>query len=96
MHLFVCFFVTDFARKNNILPAPFQTAPCAKISKDDKLNGHRSSCMKLNYSIIFLSEILKISCRTDIVDQGQTTQTVQSDVESTLSVNLEDAFLSKM
>ena len=39
---------------------------------------------------------LKNSCRTDIVDQGQTTQIVQSDVGSTLSVNIEDVFLSKM
>ena len=52
--------------------------------------------MKLNYSIIFYLEFLKISCRTDIVDQDQTAQTVQSDVGSTLSVNLGDVFLSKM
>ena len=44
----------------------------------------------------FYLEFLKNYCRTDIVDQGQTTQTVQSDVGSTLSVNLEDVFLSKM
>ena len=45
--------------------------------------------MNLNYPIIFLSGILKISCRTDIVDQDQTTRTV-------LSVNFGDIFLSKM
>ena len=44
----------------------------------------------------FYLEFLKICCWTDIVDQDQTTQTVQCDVGSTLSVNLEDVFLSKM
>ena len=62
--------------------------------------------MKLNYSIIFLSGIFYFLflffffffffCRTDIADQGQTTQSVQSDVGSTLSVKLEDVFLSNM
>ena len=47
----------------------------------------------------FSYRILQNVCpdrQTDNVDQDQTSQTVQSDVGFTLSVNLSDTFLSKI
>ena len=69
-----------------------------KKQKKKKLTFYRKEYM---YKVVlfhhfFIWIFLKISCRTDIVDQGQTTQTVLSYVGSTLSVNLEDVFLSNM
>ena len=56
--------------------------------------------MKFNCSINFHIGFYKMSARTDRqtdnVDQDQTSQTVQSDVGFTLSVNLWDTFLSKI
>ena len=50
--------------------------------------------MKLNCSINFHQDFTKcLSGQTDSADQDQTTQTVQSDVGFTLSVNLWDIFL---
>ena len=51
--------------------------------------------MKLNCFINSHLGFLKISCRIYNVDQDQTTQTVQSDVGSTLSNNLGIYFCQK-
>ena len=91
-----------FAKVKEILvhdgnQVPFSEYTVSNLKKKNWCSIVSNTCMKLNYSIVFFYlEFLKISCRRDIVGQGQTTQTVQSDVGSTLSVNLEDVFLSKM